>query len=78
MEAALGEDPAGEKAQALIGRWQKLVDAFTGGDPEITRGVKKLYADRANWPGDFKEQMKPFSNPAVWAFINTARAARKK
>ncbi|HEX7286853.1 MAG TPA: MerR family transcriptional regulator [Candidatus Angelobacter sp.] len=52
IEAAIaaGEDPAGPKAQALARRWAELVRGFTGGDPEIQKGVNKLYADQGNWP----------------------------
>ena len=59
VEASLGEDPAGEKAQALATRWSALIEAFTGGNPAVAEGVNKLYADRNNWPGDFK---KPYSD----------------
>ena len=69
VEAALDEDPAGEKAQALAARWKTLVAGFTGGDPEIGRGLNKLYADRPNWPAAAKEQMAPFGNPKVWEFM---------
>ena len=31
VEAALGEDPAGAKAQALAARWGALIREFTGG-----------------------------------------------
>ncbi|HEV2446024.1 MAG TPA: MerR family transcriptional regulator [Candidatus Sulfopaludibacter sp.] len=50
IEAALGEDPAGPKAQALAARWRKLLEGFTGGDPEIQRGLNKMWTDQANWP----------------------------
>lgn len=50
VEAALGEDPAGSKAQALAARWKKLLEGFTGGDPEIQKGLNKMWADQANWP----------------------------
>ena len=50
VEAALGEDPAGPKAQELAARWKKLLEGFTGGDPEIQKGLNKMYADQANWP----------------------------
>jgi MerR family transcriptional regulator, thiopeptide resistance regulator len=46
VEASLDEDPAVGKAQALVARWKKLVEGFTGGDPEISRGVGKVWADR--------------------------------
>ena len=69
VEAALDEDPASEKAQALGVRWKKLVAGFTGGDREIGAGLNKLQADRPNWPVQAQEQMAPFSNPRVWEFI---------
>ena len=69
VEAALDEDPAGEKAQALAVRWKALVAGFTGGDPEIGKGLNKLYADRPNWPAPAKEQMAPFGNPKVWEYM---------
>jgi hypothetical protein len=34
--------------------------------------LKQVYADRANWPAEATEQMKPFRNPAVWAFMAKA------
>jgi len=77
VEATLGEDPAGERAQALAARWRKLGEGFSGGDPEIVVGLRKLYADHANWPVDFQQQMKPFRNPAVVDFICKAMACRK-
>jgi DNA-binding transcriptional MerR regulator len=47
--ASLGEDPAGPKAQALVARWKGLVAEFTGGDPEIQKGLNAMYADQTNW-----------------------------
>jgi DNA-binding transcriptional MerR regulator len=72
VEAALDEDPQSEKAQALLARWRKLVEGFTGTDPELSRGVGKAWADRASWPSDMKAQSAPFANPKVWAFIKKA------
>src|SRR5262249_42645850 len=69
IEAALDEDPAGERAQALAARWKKLVEGFTGGDPEVAAGLRKLYADQANWPSEFKQQMKIFMKKEAWEFI---------
>ena len=77
VEAAMGEDPAGEKGQALAARWKGLVGEFTGADPEITKGLKSLYADKGNWPPQAQQQMQPFRiTPEVWGFINRALAAR--
>lgn len=77
VEAVLGEDPAGTKAQALADRWMSLVEEFTGGDPDITASVGNLYQDRANWPAQFQQQMTPFGNKEVWAFMQKALAGRK-
>ena len=44
------EDPAGATAQALAARWKGLLAGFTGGDPEIQRGLNKMWADHDNWP----------------------------
>ena len=52
VETSLGEDPAGPKGQALAARWRKLIEDFTGGDPEILEGLKAMMADRANWPAE--------------------------
>jgi MerR family transcriptional regulator, thiopeptide resistance regulator len=72
--ASLGEDPAGEKVQALAERWVKLVQGFTGGDPEIQEGLNKMYADKQNWPSTFP---KPFSDE-VQAFMMNALAIRRQ
>jgi DNA-binding transcriptional MerR regulator len=76
VEAAVsaGEDPKSEHSQTLADRWSKLIEAFTGGDAEVSEGLKKLYSDKANWPSTFQ---KPYSDE-VGAFICEAVAARQK
>jgi DNA-binding transcriptional MerR regulator len=76
IEAALNDDPASEKVQALVARWKQLVDNFTGGNPDIKEGVQKAWADRANWPGQLQRLSEPYSDRRVWAFIGQAAAAR--
>jgi DNA-binding transcriptional MerR regulator len=63
--------PASREAQALAQRWADLVKSFTGGDPEIQKGVNSFYADQTNWPATFQ---KPFSDQ-VWEYIRKAMAA---
>lgn len=70
---ANNEDPASENAQSLAARWSELVGRFTMGSQAITEGLKKLYADQANWPATFE---KPYSDE-VGAFICQAQARRK-
>lgn len=77
VETALGEDPASRKAQALAMRWKKLVEGFTGGDPQITAGLSKMYQDRPNWPANMQQRVEPFANKKVWEFIQKAFAAGK-
>jgi DNA-binding transcriptional MerR regulator len=70
VKAAMNEDPASEKVQALAARWKQLVEGFTGGDPEITDGLRQLYSDRANWQGDLESKV-PFDS-SVSGFISRA------
>jgi hypothetical protein len=70
---AAGENPASEHAQALAARWQKLLAGFTGGNPEVQAGLKRLYADQPNWPSSFEN---PYSDEAC-AFIGKAMQAHK-
>jgi DNA-binding transcriptional MerR regulator len=78
-EAAIarGEDPCGKAGQELAVRRGELLRQFTGGDPGIEENLKKLYADRNNWPQSFK---KPFSDAVddflCRAVVGLARTAR--
>ena len=56
IEAALGEDPADPKAQALALRWTEQREADSGGDPEIKAGAMRAWADRSNWPAILRWQ----------------------
>lgn len=77
VEAALGGDPAGAQAQALAQRWQALIGEFTQGDAEISAGLKKVWADRGNWPADMRQKAAGF-RPEVMAFMQKALACGKK
>jgi MerR family transcriptional regulator, thiopeptide resistance regulator len=68
------DDPASEKAQALAARWSELVGRFTMGSPAISEGLRKLYADQANWPSTFE---KSYSDE-VGAFICEAQTRGKR
>jgi MerR family transcriptional regulator, thiopeptide resistance regulator len=70
VEAALGEDPAGPKAQALAARWRTLIAGFTGGDPEVQKGLNTMWADKANWPAQERERF--HIDPRVQEFITKA------
>lgn len=68
-----GEDPASEKSQALAARWSELVKGFTGGNPEIQKGLNLMYSDRENWPASMPQ---PFSNE-VQEFITKAMKCKQ-
>ena len=65
------QDPASTPARELADRWTGMTRGFTGGDPEIQKGLNKLYADQANWPATFQ---RPFTDE-VWNFIRQAMRA---
>ena len=75
IQAARDDDPASEKAQALVARWQALIDEFTGGNQAIAAGVGNVWADRDNWPAQMRAQSELFMDERVWDFIRRARAA---
>jgi len=78
VEAALGEDPAGERAEALAARWKKLIEGFTGGDPEISAGLKRVWADQPNWPESLQQHAAPFRNPKILEFMGRVMNCGKK
>lgn len=65
---AEGVKHSDERAQKLARRWNALIDEFTGGDPEIRKGLNKMYADEKN---QHLARNKDFDNE-VMSFINKA------
>lgn len=66
-----GVDPAAPRAQALGRRWRELVEAFTGGDPEIAAGLDRLY--REHDPAELTRGADV--DPALWAYVERIHAA---
>jgi MerR family transcriptional regulator, thiopeptide resistance regulator len=75
VESAISshEDPGSAKARELAERWSSFTRGFTGGDPEVQKGLNKLYSDPGGWPASFN---KPWSDD-VEVFIKKAMAAHK-
>jgi len=71
MAMQQGEDPTSAKAKQLAQRWVELLKGFTGGDPEVQKGLNSLYADKSNWPKTFEQ---PFKNE-VWGWMKKVMAA---
>lgn len=74
IEASLGEDPAGPTGQALAARWKALLAGFSGGDPEIQKGLNKMWSDQQNWPAPQRERYA--IKPEIQEFIMKAMRAR--
>lgn len=75
IEAALPLDPASAQAAAFYDEWQELLAPFKAvATPEMMAGATNLYNRMDEWQGDRKP---PFSM-AVWNFIQSIGAARKR
>jgi DNA-binding transcriptional MerR regulator len=74
LEAALGEDPASEKVQALVARWRSL----SSGDPEVREGAAKAWTDRKNWPATMQQRNADFHVEKIASFIRQAMTAYRK
>lgn len=78
VEAALGEDPAGETGQALASRWMALVERDSGGDPQLLAGGIKAWADRRNWPASLRRGIAKYNVEATAQFIGKATTAHRR
>jgi TipAS antibiotic-recognition domain len=64
IEAALGEDPGGEKAQELAARWQAQIEEASGGDPEIKLGLLAGWSPPIFWIGPSQPLRRRIRNDA--------------
>jgi hypothetical protein len=62
--------------ELVAARRRTLVEGFTGGDPEIQKGLNKMWADKANWPTQERERF-PI-DPRVQEFIVKAMNATRR
>jgi DNA-binding transcriptional MerR regulator len=72
IEAALGEDPAGELAQSLVTRWRERMDHSSGGDAGVKEGILKGWADRRNWATTMKWQAEAIYQMSFERFLRAA------
>ena len=76
-----GVNPESAEGQALAGRWDGLMEGFTGGNAAVQEGLKKVWANAGQMPAEMKQNTQPFRdamNPEICGFIAKARAARAK
>lgn len=79
VESALDEDPASERAEALVARFYVLWHEDTGNDPAlksaIRQGCATAWADRDNWPPPLRDAWSSFDWDAIGRFIGAASLA---
>jgi MerR family transcriptional regulator, thiopeptide resistance regulator len=77
--AALNEDPASPKAQALVSRWATLMGAFAPAeavDPELLKKFGASYSP-SDWPDGAKKPEGQAADSRIWVFMRRALAVRK-
>ncbi len=74
---AIGSAPDSPEAQALVQKWQALVQGFTGGDPGILQGLKNLTSDVRSRPAEAQPYAMPFSGEEE-KFLHKALKAQQQ
>jgi MerR family transcriptional regulator, thiopeptide resistance regulator len=76
LQSALDREvpPDSAEGRALAGRWMRLGDEFTLGNPEIGEGWRRMYDDQSNWPEDERAARLRASmpKPEYWSFFHQA------
>ncbi len=75
IDAASGDDPASDRAQALLDQWDALIAEFTLNDPGLERSLASVYADPENRKNAATAM--PLL-PKAASFMEAARAWRSK
>lgn len=69
-EFEAGTPPNDPKLQPLIERWNKLIEAFTGGDPGIRESLQKMYESEGP-----EAASRGMVNPDVMSYMHEAMTA---
>jgi MerR family transcriptional regulator, thiopeptide resistance regulator len=78
ISESFGEDPAGERAQALKTRWWKRLNDTVTGDPEVQAGALAAWNDREHWPAAMREKVQQLRIEKAVEFLAQAMAASWK
>jgi len=73
--AALGQDPAGQQAQALKLRWRQVLNDKVTGDPEVQAGALAAWNDRGHWPAAMRQKLQHLQIEEAVQFLAQAMAA---
>jgi DNA-binding transcriptional MerR regulator len=81
-EAALGESPDSEKAEALVARFYALWHQECGDDPRLKRAIRegtvKAFRERKNWPPRLQRRWMEFKFAEIGKFLGAASIAALK
>jgi DNA-binding transcriptional MerR regulator len=70
---AAGQEPAGTEGQALAGQAIGLLEAFTGGNPEVEAGLQSVWSKMQALPAEQRPFQVPL-NETEAAFLEQAKA----
>jgi MerR family transcriptional regulator, thiopeptide resistance regulator len=68
-----GADPAGPEMQEQASRWEELIAAFTGGNPEIRKSLQNMYDTEGP-----QKASRGMVDPDLMAYVQQAMDARPK
>ncbi len=67
-----GTDPGDPRVQAVIARWDELIEAFTGGDPGIRASLRRMYEEEGP-----SAASRGTVDPELMAWIDRARDQKR-
>ena len=70
VEMENGTDPTSPQVAALARRWRALIEAFTGGNPEIEKSLRAMYRNEP-----LHEKIQGVPQPGLMAYIGKAMGA---
>lgn len=71
QERVAGSDPASPLVRELAGRWQTMIEAFTGGDPGIRASLSRMYEEQG-----VERASRGAVTPELGAYVTRAMEAR--
>ena len=75
---ASGQTPDSPEAQALVQRWQALIQEFTHGDSGVLEGLKGLTKEVMSQPAGQRPYQLPFSKEEMAFLVKGQEIAQKK
>ena len=69
VQAALSDDPAGDRAQALCARWNTLFMGDAAGDIAFRTGLWNAWVDRRQWPPALADRVAMYDMDRIVRFI---------